>query len=180
MPITSTFRGAILSVPHGQIEAARAMGIPPVLLARRITLPLMLAVTLGAAAATGATLTASGLPPVRALRESLPNAEFILVGALATSWYMRNQLLRDTDWASMAHSLEVRTPLADATLLDRIARLGPPDPSRPAKHELVTAPRLPVPPDVATRRKSGFAVPVAAWIKPRDGHSAGGPISGYG
>ena len=34
-------RGAILAVPHGQIEAARAMGMPPVLLARRITLPLM-------------------------------------------------------------------------------------------------------------------------------------------
>src|SRR5471032_2899404 len=36
-------------------------------------------------AATGAGLTASGLPPVRALRESLPKAEFILVGALAIS-----------------------------------------------------------------------------------------------
>ena len=28
--------------------------------------------------------------------------------------YMRNQLLRDTDWASMAHSLEVRVPLVDS------------------------------------------------------------------
>ena len=31
--------------------------------------------------------------------------------------YMRNQLLRDADWASMAHSLEVRVPLVDAVLL---------------------------------------------------------------
>ena len=32
---------------------------------------------------------------------------------------MRNQLLRDTDWASMAHSLEVRVPLVDAVLLEK-------------------------------------------------------------
>ena len=37
------FRAGLNAVPVGQIEAARAMGMPPVLLARRITLPLMLA-----------------------------------------------------------------------------------------------------------------------------------------
>ncbi|MFD1808506.1 ABC transporter permease [Gemmobacter lanyuensis] len=40
---TEVLRGAIQSVPVGQIEAARAMGMPPGLLARRVTLPLMLA-----------------------------------------------------------------------------------------------------------------------------------------
>jgi len=39
---TEVLRGAILAVPAGQIEAARAMGMPATLLARRITLPLML------------------------------------------------------------------------------------------------------------------------------------------
>ena len=39
---TEVLRGAILAVPTGQIEAARAMGMPPVMLARRITLPAML------------------------------------------------------------------------------------------------------------------------------------------
>lgn len=38
---TEVLRGAIQSVPAGQIEAARAMGMSPFLLARRITLPLM-------------------------------------------------------------------------------------------------------------------------------------------
>ena len=37
---TEVLRGAILSVPVGQIEAARAMGMSPVRIARRITLPL--------------------------------------------------------------------------------------------------------------------------------------------
>jgi polar amino acid transport system permease protein len=40
---TEVLRGAILSVPAGQIEAARAMGMPRDTLARRITLPLMAA-----------------------------------------------------------------------------------------------------------------------------------------
>lgn len=39
---TEVIRGAILSIPQGQIEAARAYGMPPSLLLRRITLPAML------------------------------------------------------------------------------------------------------------------------------------------
>lgn len=39
---TEVLRGAILAVPAGQIEAARAFGMPPFLLARRVTLPAML------------------------------------------------------------------------------------------------------------------------------------------
>ena len=40
---TEVIRGGILAVPAGQIEAARAMGMSPTTLARRITLPLMTA-----------------------------------------------------------------------------------------------------------------------------------------
>lgn len=39
---TEVLRGAILAVPQGQIEAARAFGMSPRLLLRRITLPAML------------------------------------------------------------------------------------------------------------------------------------------
>jgi polar amino acid transport system permease protein len=39
---TEVLRGAILAVPAGQVEAARAMGMPATVVARRITLPLML------------------------------------------------------------------------------------------------------------------------------------------
>ena len=38
---TEVLRGAILSVPAGQIEAGRAMGMSPLKIAQRITLPLM-------------------------------------------------------------------------------------------------------------------------------------------
>jgi polar amino acid transport system permease protein len=40
---TEILRGAILAVPPGQIEAARAMGMPPLMLAWRVTFPQMLA-----------------------------------------------------------------------------------------------------------------------------------------
>jgi len=39
---TEVLRGAILAIPQGQIEAARAFGMSPTLLMRRITLPAML------------------------------------------------------------------------------------------------------------------------------------------
>jgi polar amino acid transport system permease protein len=39
---TEVLRGAILSVPKGQLEAAKAYGMPPVLRFRRILFPLMI------------------------------------------------------------------------------------------------------------------------------------------
>jgi polar amino acid transport system permease protein len=39
---TEVLRGAILAVPNGQLEAAKAMGMPPLLMGWRITFPLML------------------------------------------------------------------------------------------------------------------------------------------
>lgn len=41
--MTEVLRGAILAVPHGQIEAARAYGMTPLQVARRVTMPQMLA-----------------------------------------------------------------------------------------------------------------------------------------
>ena len=41
--------------------------------------------------------------------------------ALEMAWYMRNQILRDSDWASMAHGLEVRVPFVDICLFERLA-----------------------------------------------------------
>ena len=39
---TETFRGAMLAIPHGQIESAHAYGMSPLLVLRRITFPLMM------------------------------------------------------------------------------------------------------------------------------------------
>jgi asparagine synthase (glutamine-hydrolysing) len=98
------------------------------------------------------------------------------ITALEFDWYLRNQLLRDTDWASMAHSLEVRTPLVDWTLLETLAPLlvssQPPD-----KTEFASIPGTPLPSAVRARRKTGFVVPVRQWIQERMGTSESGSRS---
>ena len=77
---------------------------------------------------------------------------------------MRNQLLRDTDWASMAHSLEVRVPLVDAVLLEKFAGLRLGIGQRSIKSLLAEAPNQPVPASGIQRQKTGFGVPIAKWI----------------
>jgi asparagine synthase (glutamine-hydrolysing) len=88
------------------------------------------------------------------------------VHLLESARYMRNQLLRDSDWASMAWSVELRVPLVDAWLYRRLAANGF-EPARSAgKAELVrrAAPELPA--EVLRRPKTGFYIPVAEWMRP--------------
>jgi asparagine synthase (glutamine-hydrolysing) len=85
------------------------------------------------------------------------------VATLESALYMRNQLLRDTDWASMAQSLEVRTPLVDATLLLQLAGPLATATSGNLKQLLAKCPAKPLPDEIANRAKSGFTTPVAAW-----------------
>ena len=99
------------------------------------------------------------------------------VAALESCWYMRNQLLRDTDWSSMAHGLEVRVPFVDAILLDR---LGPAiaSPSPPDKQDLAhCAQRLP--PAMLERPKTGFTTPVRQ-MDCRAGRNLGARPAGMG
>ncbi len=77
--------------------------------------------------------------------------------------YMRNQLLRDSDWAAMAHSIEVRVPLVDPALLRRLApwiRSG----AVTGKSVLAGVPRLPLPDRTRQRPKTGFTTPIDRWL----------------
>ncbi len=93
-----------------------------------------------------------------------PGNAYARIAALESSLYLRNQLLRDMDWASMAHSLEVRVPLVDAHLLRKIA------PALVTRRErgkgiLADAPRPPLPNAVRNRRKTGFTLPIREWLQ---------------
>jgi asparagine synthase (glutamine-hydrolysing) len=92
------------------------------------------------------------------------------IAALESCWYMRNQLLRDTDWSSMAHGLEVRVPFVDVSVLDRlgpaIASLSPPD-----KKELARCCAQRLPTGIIARPKTGFTTPVRTWIAEHSGTS---------
>ena len=89
----------------------------------------------------------------------------LAVSSLEMGWYMRNQLLRDADWAGMAHSLEIRVPFVDLDLLSAAAPwlAAYPDISK-AEVAAVVAPNLPR--RVLDRPKTGFTVPVREWIRP--------------
>ena len=93
-----------------------------------------------------------------------PGTPFARVAALESSLYLRNQLLRDMDWASMAHSLEVRVPLVDAHLLRKVAPVLVTRRDR-GKQILANAPRPPLPAAVRARRKTGFTLPIKEWLQ---------------
>ncbi len=94
-----------------------------------------------------------------------PGSPIARVAALESQVYLRHQLLRDTDWAGMAHGLEVRTPLVDYTLLralaPRVARFT----GGRGKALLAGVPRKALPAAVLSRRKTGFSTPIARWLQ---------------
>jgi len=107
------------------------------------------------------------LKPLRRLGSSLspdPGSDVGRVCALESAHYMRNQLLRDADWAGMAHGLEIRVPLVDFTLLQKLASAIPALTKGVGKAALADAPTLPLPSEITVRSKTGFVVPTWAWM----------------
>ena len=93
-----------------------------------------------------------------------------LVGALnglEFQHYLQNQLLKDTDAMSMAHSIETRVPYLDHKLVEHVVSL----PTRLKLHGQVNKPMLVsavgngLPREVWERRKMGFTFPFDDWLK---------------
>lgn len=108
------------------------------------------------------------LDPLRSVGEQLsptPFSAFAKVSTLESSLYMRNQLLRDTDWASMAHSLEVRVPLVDSVLLPSASAVTTTGAAFEGKALLAKAPTAPLPEKVVGRPKTGFTTPLDTWMQ---------------
>lgn len=82
---------------------------------------------------------------------------------LESTRYMRNQLLRDADWAGMAHSVEIRTPLVDEFLLKQLSPLLA-SKCPPTKLAMAATPEKALPPEILHRKKTGFSVPVREWL----------------
>jgi asparagine synthase (glutamine-hydrolysing) len=81
--------------------------------------------------------------------------------------YLADGIMTKVDIASMAHALEVRAPLLDHRIIEFGARL-PVDlkQSGPRKRILYKAAVRPyLPGSVLRRRKRGFGIPVAAWLR---------------
>jgi asparagine synthase (glutamine-hydrolysing) len=106
-----------------------------------------------------------------------PGSEVARVAVLESANYMRNQLLRDADWAGMAHGVEIRVPLVDTKLLSSLASsIGGLSPGA-GKDALANAPSVPLPAAVVQRGKTGFGIPTGEWVSSAERHD-GLPASG--
>ena len=130
-----------------------------------------------------ATAAGAGAPPHRDLTrldELAAGSAIERVTALATRGYLTNQLLRDIDAVSMAHSLEVRVPYLDPGVVDAVlslpdeAKLGDVRAADPygqtyretgAKRVLIDVGRRWLPRDFDVQLKRGFAMPFGAWLR---------------
>jgi asparagine synthase (glutamine-hydrolysing) len=113
------------------------------------------------------------LAPLRLIGHAIeprPRSAHAKVATLEASLYMRNQLLRDTDWSSMAHGLEVRVPLVDHVLLRTVATVactgGWSEPGV-AKARLALSPSIPLPERIVWRANTGFTTPIGSWLQSR-------------
>jgi asparagine synthase (glutamine-hydrolysing) len=81
--------------------------------------------------------------------------------------YLPGDLLPKSDVASMAHSLELRSPLLDHEVVE--LGLALPDSlklrGREGKQALRRAFAAELPPEVSQRGKTGFGVPIARWLR---------------
>jgi asparagine synthase (glutamine-hydrolysing) len=92
---------------------------------------------------------------------------FTSVSCFELQSYMVNTLLRDTDCASMANSLEVRVPFLDHRLVEFVGRL-----SKSAKYDanvpkslLVEALSDLLPDEVVGQSKRTFTLPWEVWLR---------------
>lgn len=96
------------------------------------------------------------------LSEKLPSIEDE-ISLLEITYYMRNQLLRDSDVMSMNWGLELRVPLVDRVLLETISSIPSNIRLKSGKELLVkSVPELPE--FVYNRPKKGFIFPFEKWL----------------
>ncbi len=102
---------------------------------------------------------------IRSVISPDPGTPFSRIAVLESSLYMRNQLLRDSDWAGMAHSLEIRVPYVDIPLFKSLVPLMKKISETNIKSLLAKSPNIPLPDSVARRAKTCFFLPMDEWIR---------------
>jgi len=114
-----------------------------------------------------AALARANAPLEENLRRSGPLDPLNRVSYLELRCYMLNTLLRDSDVMSMAHGLELRVPLVDHQLADKLLALPGAwklDGDTP-KPLLVGALKGKLPNEIVHRKKQGFTLPFERWLR---------------
>jgi asparagine synthase (glutamine-hydrolysing) len=95
------------------------------------------------------------------------NSDYDLISFLEMSYYLKNQLLRDSDVFSMAHSIELRVPFVDNVLFEKIVPI--PDEykikNNISKFLLKEIIKDKVSDKILKQKKQGFVVPIELWLK---------------
>ncbi len=105
------------------------------------------------------------------LRESIARSSTLdpvnRVSYLESHFYMRNTLLRDSDFMSMAHGLELRVPFLDRTLLEACFRIPGERKlqGNSPKSLLLASLGVELPREILNRPKRGFTLPFERWLR---------------
>lgn len=103
----------------------------------------------------------------KSVTESLTLDAVNRVSYLESHWYMTNTLLRDSDFMSMAHGLELRVPFLDRALVEACFRI----PGKKKlqgnlpKNLLLASLGVELPAEVVNRPKRGFTLPFERWLR---------------
>ena len=161
----ATFIGANRSLPKfaGLLEFGGSWS-GAYFLRRALLLPFELPQVLDAETIRQGLARLNPLAQLDALNTPSPRSAASRVAAFESGHYLRNQLLRDADWAGMAHSLEIRTPLVDVELLRKISPVTARITGRQGKLALANSPDKPLPREFLNKPKSGFSVPTSRWV----------------
>lgn len=95
-----------------------------------------------------------------------------LLSYLELKFYLQNQLLKDTDFMSMHHSIEVRVPFLDHLVVEYLSSL-PPDlklGKKINKSLLIKTVEDLIPEEILYRKKMGFTFPFEKWLGSKDSH----------
>jgi len=95
---------------------------------------------------------------------SLSKNSYLALGELESKLYLRNQLLRDSDWASMSHGVELRTPFVDFHLLNSLKKIIKFFPYYTKGYLLNSVLDKKLPISILKRKKTGFAIPIKNWL----------------
>jgi asparagine synthase (glutamine-hydrolysing) len=102
---------------------------------------------------------------VNELCGDVPPDDVIALSQIESTMYLKNQLLRDLDWASMYHSVELRTPFVDSHLLGKMQPYLSEISKNTRKTMLKSAfSHSGIPERVFNRKKTGFSIPIDLWI----------------
>jgi asparagine synthase (glutamine-hydrolysing) len=114
-----------------------------------------------------AELSTESSPPLRYLRSLSHTALLDSMLDTDVNNYLPDDLLVKMDVATMAHSLEARSPLLDHKLMEFMARIpaGMKRKRGRSKYLLKAALRGILPDEILNRPKKGFGVPLGKWLR---------------